>query len=101
MPNQARYYDIISIKYGLNIFAPLIIYSLFKIFDIYQDFIEDIQNTQDFKSRKKKLKQDGKSKPILSHWVCKPTIILQSQVHQFLKSNNPNLNTKSDIFIQA
>lgn len=94
---------IISIKFGLNIFAPLIISSLnLKIFDIYQDFIQDIQNTQDFKSRKNKnLKHDGKSKPIHSHWVYKPTIILQSQVHQFLKSNNPNLNTKSDIFIHT
>jgi hypothetical protein len=86
---------IISIKFGLNIFAPLIISSLFKIFDIYQDFVQDIQNTQDFKLRFFLFwKQDGKSKPIDLHWVYKPTIILQSQVHQFLKSNNPNLNTK-------
>jgi hypothetical protein len=40
---------IISTKFGLNIFAPLIISLLFKIFDIYQDFVKDIQNTQDFK----------------------------------------------------
>jgi hypothetical protein len=62
MPNQARYYD----NHIYQIWIEYIcttnnFFTKFKIFGIYQDFIQDIQNTQDFKSRKNKnLKHDGK-----------------------------------------